>query len=70
MRATKATAILEIQAVSLAREGRTILHDVTVRVTQGEIHALLGVNGCGKSSLAYAIIQDGQLRGDPAHGVV
>jgi Fe-S cluster assembly ATP-binding protein len=54
--ATNATAILEALAVSLSREGRTILRDVAVRVARGEIHALLGVNGCGKSSLAYAIM--------------
>src|SRR5690349_3610006 len=56
MSATNATAILETQAVSLCREGRTILRDVGVRVMQREIHALLGVNGCGKSSLAYALM--------------
>jgi len=53
--ATNATAILETRAVSLSGEGRAILRDVSLRVRQGEIHALLGVNGWGKSSLAYAI---------------
>lgn len=48
--------LLDVQGVSLTREGRTILSNVNLSVLAGEIHALLGVNGSGKSSLAYAIM--------------
>jgi Fe-S cluster assembly ATP-binding protein len=48
--------LLDVQGVALTREGRTILHDINLHVLAGEIHALLGINGSGKSSLAYAIM--------------
>lgn len=48
--------LLDVQSVALIREGRTILHDINLSVLAGEIHALLGVNGSGKSSLAYVIM--------------
>ncbi len=48
--------LLDVEGVALTREGRTILHNINLSVLAGEIHALLGVNGSGKSSLAYAIM--------------
>lgn len=47
--------LLEIERLTLRREGRSILHDVSLTVRDGDIHALLGLNGSGKSSLAYAV---------------
>lgn len=41
---------LEAQSVSLLREGTAVLDDVSFAVAQGEIFALLGGNGAGKSS--------------------
>lgn len=48
--------ILKIEAVTLQRDGRRILHDVNLNVYPGQVRALLGLNGSGKSSLAYAIM--------------
>ncbi|VVT00936.1 ABC transporter ATP-binding protein [Erythrobacter sp. EC-HK427] len=41
---------LEARSVSLVREGNAVLDDVSFSVAQGEIFALLGGNGAGKSS--------------------
>ena len=48
--------MLEIQDLTLIRNGRTILQKITFSVKAGEIYAVLGPNGAGKSSLAYAIM--------------
>jgi len=44
------TAPLEARDLSLIREGNTVLHGVSFTVAKGEIFALLGGNGAGKSS--------------------
>lgn len=48
--------LLRVENLNLMREGRRILQDVNLTVYPGEIHALLGLNGSGKSSLAYAVM--------------
>ncbi len=48
--------LLEVQNLSLNRDGRAILQNVNLRVYPGQVHALLGINGSGKSSLAYALM--------------
>ena len=45
------TAMLEIRNLSLSRGGKPVLHDLSLSVGKGEISALLGANGAGKSSL-------------------
>jgi len=48
--------ILEVKNVSLKRDGHEILHNVNLTVFPGQIHTLLGLNGSGKSSLAYTLM--------------
>jgi Fe-S cluster assembly ATP-binding protein len=48
--------LLQVENLSLRREGRDILRNVNLIVQAGQIHALLGLNGSGKSSLAYALM--------------
>lgn len=48
--------LLKVENLSLKRNGRYILRQVNLTVQRGEIHGILGLNGAGKSSLAYAIM--------------
>jgi len=48
--------ILKIEGLFLELDGRPILRGLELEVAEGEIHALLGANGTGKSTLAYTIM--------------
>lgn len=43
--------VLKMQGINLSFFGVQVLHDVELSVRPGEVHALLGENGAGKSSL-------------------
>ena len=43
--------LLEMQHITKAFSGNTVLADVTLRIRPGEVHALMGENGAGKSTL-------------------
>ncbi len=45
------TSFLRLRNVSVARGSETVLHDISFEVRQGESVAILGPNGCGKSTL-------------------
>jgi Fe-S cluster assembly ATP-binding protein len=48
--------LLEIKNLSFQLGGKMILDDLNLTVEQSEIHALIGTNGSGKSSVAYLIL--------------
>ena len=48
--------MLEIKQLTVAIEGKEILHDVNLSIGTGETHALFGPNGSGKTTLLMAIM--------------
>ena len=48
--------MLQIKDLSVAVEGKQILHDVNLSIGDGETHALFGPNGGGKTTLLMAIM--------------
>ncbi len=68
--------MLEIKNLDLAFEQKVIYKNVSLEVKEGEIYALLGRNGTGKSTLAGVIVgtiapDAGKIffRGDPIDGL-
>src|ERR1035437_8855594 len=64
----QASEFLELGEVNVARGARVVLHDVNLTIRAGEHVAILGPNGCGKSTLIlamtcqiYPIVQPGML---------
>ena len=49
------TEFLELRRVNVARGERVVLHDINLSIRTGEHVAILGPNGCGKSTLILAI---------------
>jgi Fe-S cluster assembly ATP-binding protein len=50
------TSVLEIRDLHVSIEDKPILKGVNLSVRQGEVHALMGPNGTGKSTLANALM--------------
>jgi branched-chain amino acid transport system ATP-binding protein len=58
--------VLTLEKLTVARGGRPVVRDVSLKIVPGEVTALLGPNGAGKSSLVLAV--GGVLR--PESGAV
>lgn len=54
--------LLELRHIALRLDSRQVLCDVELALIPGEIHALLGANGSGKTSLACLIMGCGGYR--------
>src|ERR1700728_159377 len=55
MDAVSESEFLELREVNVARGERVVLHDVNLTIKTGEHVAILGPNGCGKSTLIMAM---------------
>jgi Fe-S cluster assembly ATP-binding protein len=53
---TAATSTLSIQNLHVSVEGKEILRGLNLDLKKGEVQALMGPNGTGKSTLAYTLM--------------
>lgn len=53
--------MLQAESVSLRLGGRQLLHDLSLQLSRGELHALLGPNGAGKSTALAVLAGDVRL---------
>ena len=56
-------SVLEVKDLHVIVEGKEILKGVNLKMSTGEIHAIMGPNGTGKSTLSSTIM------GDPAYKI-
>ena len=49
-------ALLEIRGLKATVADKEILKGVDLTVEQGKVHAIMGPNGTGKSTLAYTLM--------------
>jgi zinc transport system ATP-binding protein len=56
--------LVDIRDLTVRRDGRDALADVTLEVLPGSVHLLVGPNGAGKSTLLAALLGLIEFRGD------
>lgn len=56
-------SVLEVKDLHVTVEGKEILKGVNLKMSTGEVHAIMGPNGTGKSTLSSTIM------GDPAYKI-
>ena len=49
---------LNVNNLNVSIEGKKILNDFNITINEGEVHAIMGPNGCGKSTLAKALAKE------------
>ena len=54
--------ILKIKDLTVSVENKTILKDFNIEIKSGEIHAIMGPNGTGKSTLSKVIMGDNNYK--------
>ena len=47
---------LDVRSIAKAYDGRAVLHEVSLTVSQGEVVGLLGPNGAGKTTSFYSVM--------------
>ena len=52
---TEKNGLLTIQDLHVSIDDKQILNGVNLQIGRGEVHAIMGPNGTGKSTLAYAL---------------
>jgi zinc transport system ATP-binding protein len=57
-------SLLSIRDVHVDLGGNSILRGVSAEVTRGQITALIGLNGCGKTTLLRSILKETPYRGE------
>ena len=48
--------VIEVHDLNVERSGRAVLHDISFAIQQGEVFALLGGNGAGKSTTLLTML--------------
>jgi Fe-S cluster assembly ATP-binding protein len=48
--------LLSLKELSIEKNKKTIIKNLNLNINEGEIHAIIGINGVGKSTLAQALM--------------
>ena len=54
--------MLEIKNLNVSVNDKRIISDLSLNINKGEIHALMGQNGTGKSTLCKVILRDPEYK--------